>query len=281
MSEAKTSSRVGALSGTALLRGRTAIVTGGGRGIGKAIARAFAAEGARVAICGRDQAALDDALPLITGAGTGGNAQALALACDLRDRDAARELVREVVGRWERIDILVNNAGISARTPILGGDDVEIEGRWHDILAVNLDGIFTLTRAALRHMTGPTGRIINISSVLGRFGVPGYAAYCTAKHGVIGFTRAVALELASRGITANAICPGWVSTEMAWKGMRDTAASQGITFEAFRDQAMAGVPIGRIIEPDEVAALAVYIASDAAAAMTGQAVNLCGGQTMD
>lgn len=260
-----------------VLRGRTAIVTGGGRGIGLAIARAFAAQGARVAICGRDQAALDEALPLITGDDT----EALALACDMRDRDGVRDLVRDVVARWERVDILVNNAGISGRTPILGGDDVEIEERWHDILAVNLDGVFTLTRAALRHMTGPCGRIINISSVLGRFGVPGYAAYCTAKHGIIGFTRAVALELASRGITVNAICPGWVSTEMAWKGMRDTATSLGITFEAFRAQAMAGVPIGRMIEPEEVAQLAVYIASDAASGMTGQAVNLCGGQTMD
>jgi ketoreductase len=273
----------GAAAGSAVLRGRTAIVTGGGRGIGLAIARAFAAQGARVAICGRDEAVLNEALPLINVAANAAakDGEALALPYDMRDRDGVRDLVREVVARWERVDILVNNAGISGRTPILGGDDVEIEERWHDILAVNLDGVFTLTRAAMRHMTGPSGRIINISSVLGRFGVPGYAAYCTAKHGIIGFTRAVALELASRGITVNAICPGWVSTEMAWKGMRDTAASLGITFEAFRAQAMAGVPIGRMIEPEEVAQLAVYIASDAASGMTGQAVNLCGGQTMD
>ena len=280
---APTTTPGGAAAGSAILRGRTAIVTGGGRGIGLAIARAFASQGARVAICGRDEAALDEALPLITAAANAAakDSEALALPCDMRDRDGVRDLVRDVVARWERVDILVNNAGISGRTPILGGDDVEVEERWHDILAVNLDGVFTLTRAAVRHMTGPLGRIINISSVLGRFGVPGYAAYSTAKHGIIGFTRAVALELAPRGITVNAICPGWVSTEMAWKGMRDTAASLGITFEAFHAQAMAGVPLGRMIEPEEVAQLAVYIASDAAAGMTGQAVNLCGGQTMD
>jgi ketoreductase len=269
----------GTLAGTDVLRGRTAIVTGGGRGIGLAIARAFAAQGARVAICGRDEAALDEAIPLIRGEGQ--DREARAYACDLRDRDQVRALVRDVAARWERIHILVNNAGISGRTPIMGGDDEEIEARWREILAVNLDGAFLMTRAVLPHVPSPGGRIINLSSVLGRFGVPGYAAYCTAKHGVIGFTRAVALELAPRGITVNAICPGWVSTEMAWKGMRDSAASLGITFEAFHTQAMAGVPLGRMIEPEEVAQLAVYLASDAASGMTGQAVNLCGGQTMD
>jgi 3-hydroxybutyrate dehydrogenase len=117
--------------------------------------------------------------------------------------------------------------------------------------------------------------------VLGRFGVPGYTAYCASKHGVIGFTRALALELARRRITVNALCPGWVNTEMATQGMRQGAAATGQTFEQFRDQALGSVPIGRIIEPEEVADLVRFLASSGAAAITGQTYNICGGQTMD
>jgi NAD(P)-dependent dehydrogenase (short-subunit alcohol dehydrogenase family) len=124
------------------------------------------------------------------------------------------------------------------------------------------------------------GRIINISSVLGKFGVPGYSAYCATKHGMIGFTRAVALEVVGRGITVNAICPGWVDTEMARLGLEESAANQGITPEEFKKQAVAAVPIGRFLDADEVAGLALYLASDKAAGITGQAINICGGQTM-
>jgi 3-hydroxybutyrate dehydrogenase len=124
-------------------------------------------------------------------------------------------------------------------------------------------------------------RIVNLSSVLGRFGVPGYTAYCASKHGVIGFTRALALELAPRGITVNAICPGWVDTEMAAQGMQQGASATGQTFEQFRDQALGAVPLKRIIQPEEVAELVKFLASPAASAITGQTYNICGGQTMD
>jgi ketoreductase len=259
------------------LEGRSAIVTGGGRGIGLAVARRFAAAGARVAICGRNAQELAEVARSSGGA-------VVARPCDLRDARAVKDFVRWAAGELGAIHIVVNNAGISGRTPLVSdaGDDEEaIDRRWQEILATNLDGVFHVTRAALKHMPSEYGRIINISSVLGRFGVPGYAAYCTTKHGIIGFTRALALELAPQRITVNAICPGWVSTEMAWKGMRDSAAAQGITFEEFRERAMAGVPLGRMIEPEEVAELILYIASPAASGMTGQTVNLCGGQTMD
>jgi ketoreductase len=124
------------------------------------------------------------------------------------------------------------------------------------------------------------GRIINISSVLGKFGVPGYTAYCTAKHGMIGFTRALALEVVKRGITVNTVCPGWVDTEMAAAGINESAALQGITPQQFKAHAVAAVPIQRFLDPDEIAELVAYIASDAARGITGQAMNICGGQTM-
>ena len=128
---------------------------------------------------------------------------------------------------------------------------------------------------------GAGGRIVNISSVLGRFGVPGYTAYCASKHGVIGFTRALALELTSQQITVNALCPGWVETEMAVAGMHMGAEATGKTYDEFRASALGRVPIGRIIQPEEVAELVRFLASPAAAAITGQTYNICGGQIMN
>jgi NAD(P)-dependent dehydrogenase (short-subunit alcohol dehydrogenase family) len=126
----------------------------------------------------------------------------------------------------------------------------------------------------------PGGRIVNLSSVLGRFGVSGYAAYCAAKHGVIGFTRALALELAPREITVNALCPGWVETDMADQGIRETASALGISPEEFREQAIAGVPLKRFLDPSEIAKLALYLTSEEASGITGQTYNICGGQVM-
>ena len=174
------------------------------------------------------------------------------------------------------LDVVVNNAGIGGGEPVAGSD---IE-RWRRTIDTNLTGTYLVTRAVLPLMGGG-GRIINLSSVLGRFGVPGYTAYCASKHAVIGFTRALALELAPKQITVNAICPGWVDTEMAEQGMRQGAAATGQTFEQFRASALGAVPIKRIIQPEEVADLVAFLASPAAAAITGQTYNICGGQTMD
>jgi NAD(P)-dependent dehydrogenase (short-subunit alcohol dehydrogenase family) len=172
--------------------------------------------------------------------------------------------------------VLVNNAGMGGGEPIAGSDIA----RWRRTVDTNVTGTYLVSRAAVPLM-GEGGRIVNLSSVLGRFGVSGYTAYCAAKHGVIGFTRALALELARQGITVNALCPGWVDTAMAAEGMQAGADAMGVTFEEFREQALGRVPIKRMIQPEEVAGLVAFLASPAAAAVTGQTYNICGGQTMD
>src|SRR5262249_35288371 len=159
--------------------------------------------------------------------------------CDVTDRDEVEVLFGNVVEVWDRVDILVNNAGASGMTPIDLGDepgvDASIEAKWREVLAANLAGGAYLTRRGARHIhPGGTGRVLNISSVLGKFGVAGYAAYCASKHGLIGFTKALALELAPRKITANALCPGWVETDMARAGIEAGARREGLDPAEFR-----------------------------------------------
>jgi NAD(P)-dependent dehydrogenase (short-subunit alcohol dehydrogenase family) len=250
---------------------KAAVVTGGGSGIGRAIALALAGGGARVAVVGRRRQPLEETAAAAREAG------GRCLVCELDVTDGARveAAFARVSDQLGGLDILVNNAGVGGPN----GCAAEGPDRWDEIVRTNLDGTFLCSRAALRHMASG-GRIVNISSVLGRFGVPGYTAYCASKHGVIGLTKALALELAGRGITANSICPGWVDTDMARDGMELMAAGMGVSFEEARRQALAQVPIGRIVQPAEVAELVMYMVGPQAAAMTGQAVGLCGGATM-
>ena len=250
----------------------TILVTGGGRGIGRAIALAFAAPGSTVAIAARTRADLDEVANAIEARG----ARAVVLALDITDESAVTRAFAELKAVSPTLDVVVNNAGVGGGQPI----DTTSTADWRRVLDTNVWGTFLVSRHAVP-MLGQGGRIVNISSVLGRFGVPGYTAYCASKHAVIGFTRALALEVAGRGMTANAICPGWVDTEMAAQGMQLGANAMGITFEEFREQAIGRVPLGRIIQPDEVASLVRFLASPQAAAITGQTYNICGGQTMD
>ncbi len=264
-----------------LLKGRVAVITGGGRGIGRAIAEQFYREGARVAIASRNVKVLQSVALEINQ----GDHRIVPFRCDVTNRDEVDVLIGNVLEVWDRVDILVNNAGISGLTPLHPApkdDEIEaVDSRWDGILATNLTGTYHCTRLAVRHMPdGGTGRVLNISSVLGKFGVPGYAAYCASKHGVIGFTRALAHELAPRGITVNAICPGWVPTDMARQGWEAGAARLGIAVDEFRRRAQAEVPLGRFIEPQEVGHLALFLASEAGAGITGQAINLDGGAAM-
>ena len=257
--------------GSGRLAGRVALVTGASRGIGEAISRRFARDGARVALAARDEAACRRIAGEIAAAG----GEALAVRCDVTDPESIAAAVSAVVARWGRIDVLVNNAGLGGATPLDDPDD----SRWDAIVATNLTGVFRVTRAAAPHIPDG-GRVLNLSSVVGRFGVAGHAAYSATKHGVIGLTRTLALELAPRQITVNAMCPGWVETDMARDGYRRIAARVGSTEEKGREIAAKMAPLRRIVEPDEVAGLASYLASEDARSVTGQAIVLDGGQVM-
>jgi ketoreductase len=251
---------------------RTALVTGGGRGIGRAIARALAGPDTVVAIAGRTRSQLQATAAELERLG----GRALAIEMDVSSATSVAAGMKMLREAMPRIDVLVNNAGIGGGEPVEGSD---IE-RWRRIIDTNLTGIYLVTRQSVA-LLPDGGRIVNMSSVLGRFGVAGYTAYCASKHGVIGFTRALALELAPRRITVNALCPGWVDTEMAAHGMQQGADATGQTFEGFRERALGAVPLKRIIQPEEVAELVRFLASPAASAITGQTYNICGGQTMD
>jgi ketoreductase len=253
------------------LRGKRCLVTGGGTGIGAGIARCLARAGAAVAVLGRRRPPLLRTVATLRSL----RAQAVAVTADVTDARGTTAAVRRAARSLGGIDILVNNAGAGGPNGCaLPGPD-----RWDEIVRTNLDGVFFTTRAVLPHLADG-GRIVNISSVLGRFGVPGYTAYCASKHGVVGFTKALALELAPRQITVNAICPGWVDTEMAAAGMQLLAESMQVDFDAAKRHALAAVPLGRLLEPEEIGELVVWLCSHAARGMTGQAISHCGGQVM-
>jgi len=247
---------------------KVAIITGASRGIGLAIAKRFHQEGGSVSMCARSLDQLKQSEERL------GKERAFAVAMDIRDPSSVESGMAQVVRRFEKIDVVVNNAGVSGVTPMDAADPAP----WIDILNTNLLGTYYVTRAAIPHVPDG-GRVIMISSVLGKFGVPGYTAYCASKTGLVGFVRALALELAPRGITVNALTPGWVNTDMARSGMRQIAASLSISLEELERQAMSRVPLGKMVEPEEVANLVQFLASDAGKNITAQAISICGGST--
>jgi NAD(P)-dependent dehydrogenase (short-subunit alcohol dehydrogenase family) len=252
------------------LSDRVALVTGGGRGIGRAIALALARAGADVAVAARTGAELDAVAAEVRGLGR----KALAVACDVAERAAVEAAVDQVTGALGPVQVLVNNAGIAASAKFLDTDDA----LWERHLRVNLTGAFLVTRAALPGMlTARWGRIINIASVAARHGSPYVAAYTASKHGLLGLTRALALEVVTAGVTVNAICPGYVATDLAWASARNIQERTGRAFEEAVRALAAFSPQKRLIEPDEVAALAVFLASEEARGVTAQAWNVDGG----
>jgi NAD(P)-dependent dehydrogenase (short-subunit alcohol dehydrogenase family) len=255
------------------LKDKVAVVTGGGRGIGRAIALAFAREGADVVVTARTTKEIENVAEEIKALGR----KSLAITTDLSQRKAVSSLRDQVLSQFPTIHILVNNAGIgSGQNPKLVMEyDDEF---WDMTLMVNLTVPYLLTKDFLPTMVKQGwGRIINISSVAGKSGFLFGAAYCTSKHGLIGLTRTVALEVATEGITANAICPGPIRTSMLAKRMQVESEHRGISL---KEVEKSFNPIQRLLEPEEVAAMAVYLASEKAQAVTGQSFNISGGSTM-
>jgi NAD(P)-dependent dehydrogenase (short-subunit alcohol dehydrogenase family) len=242
-------------------------VTGAGRGVGRAIACRFAADGYAVAITGRSHTHVREAAADLEGTGV----EALALICDVTARDDVARAVALTEQRLGPIDVLVNNAGIAESAPFVATDD----DIWDRTLAVNLTGTYNCMRAIVPGMFERRhGRIINIASMAARVGFPYTAAYVASKHGVLGLTRAVALEAENRGVTVNAICPGWVDTEMTDRAVRRIAERTGRPDAEARQMLERMNPQQRLITPDEVAAVAAYLASPAAASVNGQDVDI-------
>ncbi len=245
------------------LSGRVAIVTGGSRGIGRATAERLAASGATVVVNYRGNAAAAEAtVTAITAAG----GKALAVQGDVSQPADVEQLVKTTLEQFGRIDILVNNAGITRDNLLLRMKESDFD----EVIATNLRGVFLCTRAVLRPMTKQRfGRIINITSVIGLIGNAGQANYAAAKAGIIGFTKSTAREMASRGITVNAIAPGFIETEMTDALNEET-----------RKAILATIPLGRFGQPAEVAGLICFLASDAGAYISGQTLTIDGGMVM-
>jgi NAD(P)-dependent dehydrogenase (short-subunit alcohol dehydrogenase family) len=257
----------------AALEGQVALVTGASRGIGKECARALAAAGAGVALCARDLAACEAAAAEIRGGG--GRAEAFAL--DVADLAAVDRVAAEVEARLGATSILVNNAGIAFSAPLHRTTNEELLR----VLQVNVVGAFALIRAVLPAMTrAGRGRVINIASTAGRTGFRYTSAYSASKHALVGITRSLALEVAHKGVTSNAVCPGWTETDMLEDSARRIVESTGRSREEALQSLAAMNPIGRFIKPAEVARMVVFLADPAASGITGQLLSVDGGEVV-
>jgi NAD(P)-dependent dehydrogenase (short-subunit alcohol dehydrogenase family) len=253
------------------IEGRVALVTGGGRGIGRSIALALARAGADVAVSARTVPEIEAVAAEVKALGR----RTFFFPLDVSDRAQVARAPRAVAAALGPVDILVNNAGRHATAPVQKTDDAT----WDAVLAVDLTGPFLLTRAFLPGMyERHWGRVLNVSSVAGKVGIKYGSAYSAAKHGLIGLTRSLALEAARKGVTANAICPSWTETKMMEDVVEAISAATGRSAAEAREAILRENPLGRAALPDEVAELAVFLARSPA--VTGQAVHVDGGEVM-
>jgi NAD(P)-dependent dehydrogenase (short-subunit alcohol dehydrogenase family) len=255
------------------LEGRRAVVTGAGRGIGRSIALALAQAGANVGVTARTQSDLETLVGEIRTLGR----NSLAVVCDVTSPEQVQHMTTTLTAGLGGLDILVNNAGNAGSHKFLDHPD-EL---WHRMLAINLTSVYYVTKAfAPTLVEQHRGRIITIASIASRVGGRYIAAYTAAKHGVLGLTRALAVELMPYNITVNAICPGYVDTPMTDASVANMVARTGMSEEKAREYLQQTSPQGRLMEPEEVAAIAVFLAQDIARGITGQAINLDGGGVM-
>jgi meso-butanediol dehydrogenase/(S,S)-butanediol dehydrogenase/diacetyl reductase len=254
------------------LAGRTALITGASRGIGRAIAQRYAEEGAELFLTATQLAGLEETRGLAEAQG----AKVTLHCADLGQRDAALAMVERALAALGEVDILVNNAGVykAARLVDTAAEDFD------RVMQVNVYGVFHVTQAVLRHMQ-PRGRgkVVNIASTAGKWGSMNQSAYNASKHAVVGLTRCAALEMGAHGIHVNAICPGFVKTDML-EEFRAHGEILGVPFEKVIEAGLARVPLKRFLQPREVADLAVYLASSESDGMTGQTLLLDGGMLM-
>ncbi|WP_433749649.1 3-oxoacyl-[acyl-carrier-protein] reductase [Falsibacillus pallidus] len=245
------------------LSGKTALVTGGSRGIGREIALELAREGANVAVnYAGSEAKANEVVDEIKAMGR----EAIAIQCNVADSEQVQDMVKQTISAFGSLDILINNAGITRDNLIMRMKDDE----WDDVINTNLKGVFLCTKAVTRQMMKQrSGRIINISSIVGVMGNAGQANYVAAKSGVIGLTKTTAKELASRGITVNAIAPGFISSDMTDK------LPEEVKSEMFK-----AIPLARFGEPQDIAKVAVFLASESSRYITGQTLNVDGGMVM-
>jgi NAD(P)-dependent dehydrogenase (short-subunit alcohol dehydrogenase family) len=255
------------------LTGKRAVVTGAGRGIGRSIALALAAAGADVAVTARSASELELLQHEITALGR----KSAYIPCDVTDPEQVQRMASTLIEQLGGIDILVNNAGNAGSHKFLNHPD-EL---WHRMLAINLTSVYYVTKAFVPQLTQQhSGRIITIASIASRMGDRYIAAYTASKHGVLGLTRALAAELLPYNITVNAICPGYVDTPMTDDSVSNIAARTGMSAEKARATLEKTSPQNRLIQPEEVAAIAVFLAQDSSKGITGQGINIDGGGVM-